>query len=143
MPVRDVVDAAVAVARKTALDKNVAFDVRYVFDERVRVDPDLTRSAIQNIVDNAAKYTDFGSVDVVVEGTTSEWSVHVRDTGPGLSPQELRTIFEPFRRGSTSKKGTGLGLAIARRAVETQGGSIHAESTGPGGCHFWIQLPIR
>jgi signal transduction histidine kinase len=59
----------------------------------------------------------------------------------GISKEELQTVFEPFRRGTTDKAGTGLGLAIARRAVEAQGGSIGAESPGPHGCHFWIALP--
>ena len=50
-------------------------------------------------------------------------------------------IFEPFKRGHTSKAGTGLGLAIARQAIEAQGGTIHAESPGVSGCHFWFTLP--
>ena len=65
------------------------------------------------------------------------------DTCEGLSPEELRTIFEPFKRGRSAKGGTGLGLAIARRAVEAQGGSIHGESPGPVGCRFSITLPKR
>jgi signal transduction histidine kinase len=118
--------------------------VQLVVDEgpdcTLTLDRNLTCSAIQNLVDNAVKYTDDGHVDVVVEDQSERWSVHVRDTGPGLSPGELRTIFEPFRRGATSKQGTGLGLAIARRAIEAQGGTIHAESTNAGS-HFWITLP--
>jgi two-component system sensor histidine kinase ChiS len=69
--------------------------------------------------------------------------IHVRDTCHGLSSEELSTIFEPFRRGRTRKAGTGLGLSITRRAVEVQGGSVHAESPEPLGCHFWIELPQR
>jgi len=69
------------------------------------------------------------------------FTVHVRDTCDGISKEEIRTIFEPFNRGTTGKSGTGLGLAIARRAVEAQGGTIQVESGEPSGCHFWITLP--
>jgi signal transduction histidine kinase len=117
------------------------FDVHYEPSLVVQVDPMLTRSAVQNMVDNAAKYTDDGGVSVDVEDRPENIVVHVRDTCVGISAEELKTVFEPFRRGTTEKAGTGLGLAIARRAVETQGGSIDAESTGHSGCHFWIQLP--
>ena len=59
-----------------------------------------------------------------------------------LSAEELKTIFDPFRRGAhKGQPGTGLGLAIARRAVEAQGGRIAAESNTERGCHFWFTLP--
>jgi signal transduction histidine kinase len=109
----------------------------------VELDPLLTRSAIQNLADNAVTYTDLGGVDLSVEDQGEAFRLHLRDSCGGISPQELRTIFEPFERGHSGKAGTGLGLAIARRAVEAQGGSIHAESTGTHGCHFWIDLPKR
>ena len=70
-----------------------------------------------------------------------ELVVDVRDTCPGISPEELRTIFEPFKRGRNAKGGTGLGLAIARRAAEAQGGSISAQSSSHAGCQFSIRLP--
>jgi two-component system sensor histidine kinase TorS len=141
--VGELVDRATAAARWLALAKGLDFDVRCDPERTVRTDVELTQSALQNLVDNAAKYTDTGKVEVVVElEPEASWSVHVRDSCSGLSPEELRTIFEPFRRGHTSKSGTGLGLAIARRAIEAQGGTIHAESPGaPGGCHFWFTLP--
>jgi len=142
--VRELVDRATAAARRTALAKGIGFDVRCDPERTVRTDVDLTESALQNLVDNAVKYTDTGRVDVVVEfEREASWSVHVRDSCPGLSPEELRTIFEPFRRGHTSKSGTGLGLAIARRAIEAQGGAIHAEAPGASGCHFWFMLPQK
>jgi signal transduction histidine kinase len=78
---------------------------------------------------------------VAVSDNQGDLVVDVRDTCQGLSPEELKTIFEPFRRGRTHQAGTGLGLAIARRAVEAQGGNITAESSGTSGCHFQIRLP--
>src|SRR4030095_7790205 len=102
--------------------------VNYDPETEVYVDPLLTRSALQNIADNAAKYTDRGEVSVVVETGRDKLTVHVRDTCGGISKEEIQTIFEPFERGTTGKSGTGLGLAIARRAIEAQGGTIQAES---------------
>lgn len=137
----DLLELATEAARKAAQRKGLAFEIRCDPERRIKVDPSLTLSALQNLADNAVKYTDAGAVEVVTGADETSWVVHVRDTGPGLSPEELRTIFEPFRRGATTKKGTGLGLTIARRAIEAQGGTLEAESPGPVGCHFWIALP--
>jgi len=139
----ELLELATEVARKAALDKHVAFEVRCEIEGPIHVDVDLASSAIQNLVDNAVKYTDSGHIEVSAVDGGDHWEVHVRDTCPGLSDEELRTIFEPFRRGATAKAGTGLGLSIARRSIEAQGGSIRAESPGPTGCHFWITLPKR
>lgn len=141
--VRDLIAASTAAARRAAAEKPIGFDVRCDDQLTVMLDPDLTRSAIQNLVDNAVKYTDAGKVDVVAGDDGATWSVHVRDTGPGLSAAEMRTIFEPFKRGATTKKGTGLGLAIARRAIEAQGGTLDGESPSASGSHFWFSLPKR
>jgi len=128
--------------RGLAEEKRLKFRLAYDPDARVTVDEKLTQSAIQNLADNAVKYTDMGGVAIDVERTHEELVIDVRDTCRGLSAEELATIFEPFKRGRSHKTGAGLGLAIARRAVETQGGTIMAESPDPtGGCHFQIRLP--
>jgi signal transduction histidine kinase len=141
--VRELVAAGTDAARAAAAKKGLAFEIHGDDDFIVTIDPDLTRSALQNLADNAVKYTDVGRVDIDIERDQVMWTVHVRDTCPGLSPAELHTIFEPFRRGTTTKQGTGLGLAIARRALETQGGMLGADSPGDDGCHFWFRLPLR
>jgi signal transduction histidine kinase len=143
MALGEVLAPALEAARSEAQRKQLEFRTQYDPGLRVWVDPALTRSAVQNLVDNGVKYTDAGHVELSVHDGPRELSIHVRDTCHGLSPEELRTIFEPFRRGRTKKHGTGLGLSIARRAIERQGGSLHAESPEPVGCHFWIELPKR
>lgn len=137
----DVMESSLEGARATASEKGLAFHADYDPDVHLHVDPELTRSAVQNVVDNAARYTDTGVVEVSVDDRRDDVVIHVRDTCHGIPPEQIRTIFEPFERGSTLKPGTGLGLAIARRSVEVQGGTIGAESPGPSGCHFWIRLP--
>lgn len=141
--VGELLNLALVAAHKAATDKGLVFDVRADRGLAIWVDVDLTRSALQNLVDNAVKYTDAGRVEVEVEDTEAAWSFHVRDTGPGVSQEDLRTIFEPFRRGSTGKPGTGLGLSITQCAIEAQGGAVHAESNAGHGAHFWFTLPKR
>ena len=127
--------------RGPAEQKGLRFRTEYDPDLSLAVDVDLTRSVLQNLAENAVKYTDDGEVKISIKDAGDDVVVDVRDTCKGLSPEELGTIFEPFKRGRTDKTGTGLGLAIARRAVEAQGGSIHAESPGSSGCHFSVRLP--
>lgn len=138
-----ILDDALRAARAEADRKGIAFGVHFDPTLIVRVDGALTVSSIQNLVDNAVKFTDEGSVDVDVQMTDDGLAIHVRDTCPGISPEELSTIFEPFRRGSSNKPGSGLGLAIAKQAVEAQGGQVGAESALEEGCHFWITLPAK
>lgn len=136
-----VIGEPLAAARVTADAKGLHLETHFDPNVVVHVDPKLTVTAVENVVLNAVKYTDTGDVSVDVEDRAREVVVHVRDSCHGLSHEELKTIFEPFRRGHHGKEGSGLGLAIARRAVESQGGSIHAESRHDRGCHFWLTLP--
>lgn len=136
-----IMERALTLARQEAARKGLRFTARFDPQASIRVDPDLTVSAIQNLADNAVKFTDAGEVEVSVEQRDGELIVHVRDMCGGLSELELPTIFEPFRRAHTTKPGSGLGLSIARRAAEAQGGTIEVETRGNVGCHFWLTLP--
>jgi two-component system sensor histidine kinase TorS len=138
---RQIVEEPVASARFEAEAKGLHLHVRVDPDVVVNADPSLAVSALDNVLGNAVKYTDVGDVELVAEELPNEVVLHVRDACGGLSADEIRTIFQPFRRGSSPKPGTGLGLAIARRALEAQGGAIHAETEPGKGCHFWLTLP--
>jgi signal transduction histidine kinase len=132
---------AIRAAELEAGQKGIVFAKYYDPDLELCVDPGLTTSALQNVVDNAVKFTDRGRIEVTADNNPSEVIIHVYDNCDGLSAEELKTIFEPFKRAHSGKAGTGLGLSIARRAVEAQGGQIGAESAGERGCHFWLILP--
>jgi signal transduction histidine kinase len=132
---------ATKAAELEAHQKGVDFRTHYDPDVELHVDPGLTTSALQNVVDNAVKFTDRGRVDVLAENLPEKALIHIYDNCEGLSKEEIQTIFEPFKRAHSGKAGTGLGLAIARRALEAQGGQIGAESGVEHGCHFWLTLP--
>ncbi len=133
--------SALVAAEEVAHSKGLGFRVEFDPGVHLRTDPLLTASAVQNLVDNAVKFTDAGEVTFVVEERADDIVFHVHDACTGIGAEDLRLIFEPFRRGHSGKAGTGLGLAIARHAVEAQGGTIHVESTPGVGCHFWFTLP--
>jgi two-component system OmpR family sensor kinase len=102
---------------------------------RVQGHGDLLERAISNLVDNAVKYaTAPGQVTVrVAPGPPA--TIEVKDTGPGISPEQVKHLFERFYRGDPARpraEGTGLGLAIAKAAVETQGGALTFEGNDPG-----------
>jgi hypothetical protein len=140
LPLGTVIEHCLSVGMAAAQAKGLQFEVSVPAEVVVHVDPALTSSAMFNLVENAVKYTDVGRVRVDGEERSEQVVIHVRDNCAGLSREELRTIFEPFRRGHTGKPGTGLGLAIARRSVEAEGGTLCVESNEERGCHFWVTL---
>ncbi len=112
----------------------------------VRGDGQRLRQVLTNLVSNAAKYTDRGSIEVAVrrlgespQGTDLRFEVI--DTGPGIPDDAVAGIFEPYQqvRIGDQIKGTGLGLGIARSIVELMGGTLEME-TGEAGTHFHFDL---
>jgi len=116
----------------------------------VRGNAELLHSAIENVIRNAIRYTDSGTlVEVSMEPQSSSSGTKirlvVRDYGPGVPESELKNIFQPFYRitGARDRQsgGAGLGLAIAERVVRIHGGMICAENAAPRGLRIEIALP--
>jgi signal transduction histidine kinase len=106
------------------------------------------RDCILNLVDNAIRYTDKGSVEVSVGREGDDVVVRVKDTGAGIDHADAGKLFESFQRGDVGRKqwmdGSGLGLYIAHEFVTLHGGKIWAESAGKGkGSTFVIRLPLH
>jgi signal transduction histidine kinase len=124
--------------------------ISYACDEGmiVECDIDRMRDAMDNLVSNAIKYSQVRGeihVDTRIEGREAIFSV--RDSGPGLMPDDKSRLFGRFQRLSAQPTGgetsTGLGLAIAKRIVDLHGGTIRADSAGPGhGSTFSIRLKL-
>ena len=100
-----------------------------------------------NIVGNAIKFTDAGSVEIHASAVGDDFVIAVQDTGPGIPAADQARIFEDFQQIDNSitrqKGGTGLGLSIARRLITAHGGRIDLRSTPGVGSTFTIFLPVR
>lgn len=107
-------------------------------------DRDRLHQVLGNLISNAVRYSPAGSdVHVSVRRTDGEVEVSVIDQGPGLNPEQLAEVFEPFRRGPQAMAGNGLGLGlyISKAIVEAHGGRIWAESEPGKGSKFTFTLP--
>ena len=114
-------------------------------DGAIHTDPDRLRRVLMNVLSNAVKFTERGSITVSLHSDNGWHQAAVADTGPGISADDLPHIFEEFRQASdrapTTQEGTGLGLSIARKSVELLGGTIAAESTLGQGTVFTLRVP--
>jgi two-component system sensor histidine kinase BaeS len=112
----------------------------------LQADPDRLAQAVGNLLSNAVKFTPGGgavSIGAGVEGEIA-W-IRVRDTGPGIAPEEQERIFTPLYRGQAGRRfpqGMGLGLTIARDLVVAHGGRLEIEGTPGRGSAFTIRLPL-
>ncbi len=143
---RGLCDTLVDVQRLLAAPRALA--VRLAWDEAVpgvvQGDPARTRQVLANLLGNAVKFTQTGSVVLRVRGeelgaTAVTLRFEVEDTGPGLSAEQQAKVFEPFVQGQVGQEGSGLGLAIAKGLVEAMGGAIGVRSTVGEGSVFWCQ----
>ncbi|HEX9120742.1 MAG TPA: ATP-binding protein [Terriglobales bacterium] len=141
--------------------KEVAADAEFEAQERncaVRVvgdikctavgSPELLRSAVENVVRNAVRYTSAGSeVEITLANRDSIAEITVRDHGPGVPDTELQNLFRPFYRVADAREretgGVGLGLAITDRAVRLHGGTIAAANAPGGGLVVKIRVPAQ
>lgn len=150
---REIVADAAAMMRLRADSKGVRLNVRIndAVPEHAVIDAARTRQILVNLVGNAVKFTDAGSVHVSVTADERDGertlAFIVADTGPGMSPQALSRIFEPFARahdaGAPRREGTGLGLTISRSLAEKLGGEIFATSTLGEGSRFELRIPYN
>ncbi|HSQ00176.1 MAG TPA: ATP-binding protein [Candidatus Dormibacteraeota bacterium] len=108
-------------------------------------DPVALERVLTNLVHNALKFTPPGGrVSVRAQRTAESVTLQVSDTGVGIAPEELESVFQPYRRGMTrqAREGTGLGLFIARALISGHGGRISIASTVGEGTTVTISLPV-
>jgi signal transduction histidine kinase/HAMP domain-containing protein len=110
----------------------------------VETNRDLLEQALRNLGENAAKHTAHGSVSLRAYRSAGTVTVEIEDSGPGISPEVQRHVFDRFYRGERDAHGFGLGLAIVRESVRTLGGRIELDSSPGKGTVFRILLaPAR
>ena len=121
-----------------------AIRVRVAEGTTARTDPDALRSVLENLLENAVRYSPAGTpVEVTARVRSGVLEVAVSDQGRGIAPKDQEGIFERFRQEQPGgqAEGVGLGLYIARSLVTAQGGDITVESTQGSGATFRVRLP--
>ena len=140
----DLVEMVDQIADDARFEAGAAVDVDAPEPVTVCGAPDLLWSAVENIVRNAVKHGAGGPVNVCLHPDGDLVHIEVLDKGPGIAPEHLGDVFEPFFRSNPTRNnvdGHGLGLAIAKRVVETHGGRISAANRAEGGLRVTITLP--
>ena len=148
-----VVHATATLLAVRAREKHLELTVDVLPDvpQMVRGDPTRVRQVLMNLIGNAIKFTDQGEVDVSAsvvrrDGGGATVQFRVRDTGIGISPEQLGTIFQEFTQADASMTrrygGTGLGLAISRRLVALMGGELAVTSEVGHGSEFSFALTL-
>jgi signal transduction histidine kinase/CheY-like chemotaxis protein len=153
---RECIDSAATLIRTLAADKGIAVttEIDPAVPSVVVGDVSRLRQILLNVLNNAVKFTEAGSVALTVESSapgddeTIELHLAVRDTGIGLEPGQIGRLFQSFSQTEASITrrfgGTGLGLAISKRLAEAMGGTMWAESEGAGkGSTFHVKIAAR
>ena len=138
--VRDCADVLIPLASDKRIDFHLTLPEQ---DVTVLADREHLHQVYSNIVGNAIKFTNEGGrIELVLKEAEDAVVFEVKDTGAGISPEELPHIFDRFRRARGAQgRGFGLGLAIAKGIVEAHGGSIHVASTPGKGSIFCFEIP--
>jgi signal transduction histidine kinase len=146
--VESMVQSTVAQTGSLADNKDIKLISTVAADMPVaRGDERRLTQVLLNLVSNAIKFTDTGSVEIIAKAADGMYTIAVRDTGPGVPPQDREKIFEEFQQVDSSstraKGGTGLGLSISRRLIQMHGGRIDLESELGVGSTFTMVVPVR
>jgi signal transduction histidine kinase len=124
-----------------ALSMKLAPEIGTLVNDQRRVE-----QVLLNLINNAIKFTERGTVGLTARVAGSQIEIAVSDTGMGIKPDDLATLFQPFRqidsRLARHHEGTGLGLAISRRLATLMGGDVRAESEWERGSVFTFMLPL-
>jgi signal transduction histidine kinase len=112
----------------------------------LHTDRDKVMQILLNLVSNAIKYTDDGSIELRVVQDETRARIRVSDTGVGVAPEDVGRIFDEFYRADSKsarlRRGTGLGLTISRRLARALGGDVTVESRVGVGSTFTLELPL-
>lgn len=144
--VSELVREVAAVARPLADERGLSFELRAPDDPlHFPTDPGKLKHILLNLVSNAVKFTERGSIQLDARKQDGKAVFHVRDTGLGIDAEDQRRIFEPFVQAEDAMTretgGTGLGLAVVRRLARLLGGDVELDSTPGEGSTFTVRLP--
>jgi signal transduction histidine kinase len=144
---QDILKQAEIVAESLLLNKPVQLHIDISHDlPAIRADRQRIYQVILNILSNACKFTQQGSIWLRTDHVGDEVLLSVRDTGPGIAPQDQAMVFEAFKQtdaGLRQSGGTGLGMPISKTLIEAHGGRLWIESKLGEGATFFLSLPIK
>jgi PAS domain S-box-containing protein len=150
IPVREVVEYVVGTLSQQAVQKQIDLSAQGLDGSEpiIEADQALLQQALNNLVENAIKYTPAGGrVEVKYKGQQEHVQLSVSDTGIGIAAVDQSRLFEKFyrvaRRGAQQQRGTGLGLAIVKSIAERHGGRVWVESQLGRGSTFSMEIPLR
>jgi signal transduction histidine kinase len=148
VPLSELADEVVAIIDPLASRKQLRFEVELPPGEvALETDPRKVRQVLLNLLGNAVKFTDEGTVSLRMILRGDALLVEVADTGIGIGEQDLHRIYEPFWQAESElhsrAAGTGLGLPVTRQFVELLGGSMDVRSEPGRGTTFSVTLPLR
>jgi CheY-like chemotaxis protein/anti-sigma regulatory factor (Ser/Thr protein kinase) len=146
-PLRPVIEEVATTVRPLLEQHGNRFELVAAPDlGRMRTDVTRLRQVLLNLLSNASKFTEQGAITLAVTREASEMVFQVRDTGIGMTPEQMGRLFQAFAQAdaSTSSKygGTGLGLAISRRFCQMMGGDVTVDSAPGRGSTFTVRLPL-
>ncbi|KAB0537102.1 ATP-binding protein [Xanthomonas cissicola] len=150
---RELLDGVIQLLQRTAEGRQLrlSLDIEPSVRLLVRGDPIRLRQVLGNLIGNAIKFTERGSVDIQLRRLGETRAQHllrfqVRDTGIGIAPDQQARLFRSFAQADASTTrlygGTGLGLAICKRIIDLMGGRIGVESEPGRGSTFWFEIPL-
>ncbi|MBN1189148.1 MAG: transporter substrate-binding domain-containing protein [Dehalococcoidales bacterium] len=145
-PVSDLIAKVIPGMEKLASDKGL--ELTYSIDsgiDEIYADKNKTKQVLFNLLGNAVKFTQKGSIRLEIAEKDGEYLFSVRDTGIGISEEDIASLFTSYKQVGPARldgyEGTGLGLVISKQFIELQGGKIRVESTPGKGSVFTFSLP--
>lgn len=142
--IQKVIDMILDVHESEAKEKQIALIANHN-SQMVIGDPDKIEQVLENLVNNAIKFTNVGSIEINVSDQNDEVMIEVKDSGIGISSEHLEKLFDRFYRTdkarSRDKGGTGLGLAVVKSILNAHGSEIFVYSSPGEGARFWFTLP--
>ncbi len=142
--IQKVIEMILDIHESEAKEKQIELKTIHNSQEAIG-DPDKIEQVIENLVNNAIKFTNKGTIEINVTDRNDEILIEVNDSGIGISSEHLEKLFDRFYRTdkarSRDKGGTGLGLAVVKSILDAHGSEIFVESKPGEGSRFWFTLP--
>jgi signal transduction histidine kinase len=142
----------IEVTKSMAARKEVVFEATTPTSALINADENMVVTVVRNLLANAVKFTAKGgqvTLDISQSGkdvarNVSTYVISVADTGAGMTPEQIQTLFridrKQSREGTAGEKGTGLGLIVCKEFIEKHGSTLHVESEAGKGSRFWFEL---